>query len=80
MKVSKALLDRVRKLESEESKDTVLTLSNGGVIAIKPHNMARFGCAAMEELSLEESIVRSTVSVIEPNGGRMFEILQAVLI
>ena len=79
MKVSKALLDRVRKLENEESSDIILTLSNGGVIAIKPHNMARFGYAAMEELSLEESIVRAAVSVIEPNG-RMFEILQAVLI
>jgi hypothetical protein len=79
MKASEGLLKRVRKIEQQESSggDTLVTLSNGGLIAIKPKNILRFCCNALEELSLEESITREAVSAIEP-GNKLFTLLSMI--
>jgi hypothetical protein len=80
MKASERLLKRVRKIEQQESNGgyTRVTLSKGGVVAIKPKNILRFCCNALEELSLEESITREAVDCVEPDN-KLFTLLSMVV-
>jgi hypothetical protein len=80
MKPNKMLLNRLRKLESEElgGGNTLVTLSNGGVIAIKPENVMRFCCNALNELSLEESLVKAAVNVDE-SDNKMFTLASMIV-
>jgi len=80
MKASESLLKRVRKIEEREmgGGNTLVTLSYGGVISIRPRDMQRFCRNALEELSLEETLTKDAIAV-EESDNKLFSLLSMVI-
>jgi hypothetical protein len=76
MKASESLLKRLAAIEQEElgGGNTLVTLTSGAVIAIKPRDIQRFCSNAMEEASTEATLVKDAVSV-EESDNRMFTLI-----
>ncbi len=80
MKASESLLKRLTAIEQEElgANNTLVTLSSGAVVAIKPRDIQRFGCNAMETASTEAALVKEAVSVDE-SDNQMFTLISMVI-
>jgi hypothetical protein len=80
-KLSRTVLDRLRKLESAEGNDEiVLTLTNGDNVIVKQRDMFRFGSEGIygHPDNEVERIIKNTVNVYE-NGSNIVTLLQMVL-
>ena len=80
MKASESLLKRLKAIEQEElgANNTLVRLSSGAVVAIKPQDVQRFCCNALEKGSTESTLVKDAVSV-EESDNRMFTLISMVI-
>lgn len=80
MKANESLLKRLAAIEQDElaGGNTLVTLSSGTVISIKPRDMQRFCRNAMEAASTEEQLVKDALSV-EESDNRLFTLIGMVI-
>ena len=80
MKASESLLKRLKTIEQQElgGGNTVVRLSSGAVVAIKPRDITRFCCNAMQSASTEATLVKDAVSV-EESDNRLFTLVSMVI-